>query len=214
MESSIAPFRIDIPQADLDDLRDRLLRTRWPDELPGADWDYGVALPYLRDLVGYWADGYDWRAQEARFNGFPQFSTVIDGQRVHFLHVRSPEPDATPLIITHGWPSTVGDFLDIIGPLTDPRAHGGDPADAFHVVAPSVPGFGFSGPTRDRGRGTRRTGAPHRGRAQAGREERGVVVRALRLRHPDEHPAADRRLRAQRLTGRPTRLEPGVVRRP
>ncbi|TVL94486.1 epoxide hydrolase [Streptomyces sp. SAJ15] len=152
----MTPFRIDIPQADLDDLRDRLARTRWPDELPGAGWDYGVALPYLKELVGYWADGYDWRAHEARLNGFPQFTTVIDGQRVHFLHVRSPEPDATPLIITHGWPSTVNDFVDIIGPLTDPRAHGGDPADAFHVVAPSVPGFAFSGPTREKGWNTGR----------------------------------------------------------
>ncbi|WFB07678.1 epoxide hydrolase [Streptomyces sp. LX-29] len=154
--AAITPFRIDIPQADLDDLRDRLARTRWPDELPGAGWDYGVALPYLKELVGYWADGYDWRAHEARLNGFPQFTTVIDGQRVHFLHVRSPEPDATPLIITHGWPSTVNDFVDIIGPLTDPRAHGGDPADAFHVVAPSVPGFAFSGPTREKGWNTGR----------------------------------------------------------
>jgi pimeloyl-ACP methyl ester carboxylesterase len=107
--------------------------------------------------VEYWRTSYDWRAQEARLNAFPQFTTTIDGQRVHFLHVRSPEPDATPLILTHGWPSTVADFLDVLGPLTDPRAHDGDPADAFHVVAPSVPGFAFSGPTNDRGWNTRRT---------------------------------------------------------
>ncbi|MFE7311750.1 epoxide hydrolase family protein [Streptomyces sp. NPDC057555] len=152
----VTPFRIEIPQADLDDLRDRLLRTRWPDELPGAGWDYGVALPYLRDLVDHWAHGYDWRAHEARLNEIPQFTTVLDGQRVHFLHVRSPERDALPLILTHGWPSTVHDFLDVIGPLTDPRAHGGDPADAFHLVVPSLPGFAFSGPTREAGWGCRR----------------------------------------------------------
>ncbi|MEV5708925.1 epoxide hydrolase family protein [Actinoallomurus sp. NPDC052274] len=152
----IAPFSVDIPQTDLDDLRDRLTRTRWPDELPGVGWDYGVARSHLRDLVAYWIDGYDWRFHEARLNGVPQFTTTIDGQTVHFLHARSPEPDALPLIITHGWPSTVCDFLDIIGPLTDPRSHGADPADAFHVVAPSVPGFAFSGPTREKGWGSNR----------------------------------------------------------
>ncbi|MEU1785800.1 epoxide hydrolase family protein [Streptomyces sparsogenes] len=152
----ITPFSVDIQQADIDDLRERLRRTRWPDELPDVGWEYGVALPYLKALVGYWADEYDWRAHEARLNRVPQFTTTIDGQTVHFLHVRSPEPGATPLIITHGWPSTVNDFLDIIGPLTDPRSYGGDPSDAFHVVAPSVPGFGFSGPTGDKGWGAKR----------------------------------------------------------
>ncbi|MCP2259137.1 Pimeloyl-ACP methyl ester carboxylesterase [Streptoalloteichus tenebrarius] len=149
-------FSIDIPQSDLDDLADRLDRTRWPDELPDAGWSYGVNRDYLRELVRYWRTDYDWRAHEARLNAHPQFITEIDGQTIHFLHVRSPEPDATPLVLTHGWPSTVHDFLDIIGPLTDPRAHGGDPADAFHVVAPSVPGFAFSGPTRERGWGVNR----------------------------------------------------------
>ncbi|NIH83143.1 epoxide hydrolase family protein [Amycolatopsis granulosa] len=151
------PFRVAVPQADLDELNARLARTRWPDELPGAGWAYGVPKDYLRDLAGYWRTGYDWRCHEARLNRIPQFTTTIDGQTVHFLHARSPEPDATPLIITHGWPSTVYDLLDILGPLTDPRAHGGDPADAFHVVAPSVPGFAFSGPTREPGWGVRRT---------------------------------------------------------
>lgn len=150
------PFRIDIPQADLDDLRDRLARTRWPDELSGVGWSYGVGMDYLKELVAHWRTGYDWRHHEARLNAHPQFTTTIDGQRVHFLHVRSPEPDATPLIITHGWPSTVYDFLDIIGPLTDPRSHGGDPADAFHLVVPSLPGYGFSGPTGDTGWGVNR----------------------------------------------------------
>jgi pimeloyl-ACP methyl ester carboxylesterase len=155
--NSPEPFRINIPQADLDDLMDRLARTRWPDELPGVGWSYGVDKDYLTELVDHWRTGYDWRRHEARLNSYPQFTTTIDGQTVHYLQVRSPEPDATPLIITHGWPSTVYDFLDIIGPLTDPRAHGGDPADAFHVVAPSVPGFAFSGPTRETGWGANRT---------------------------------------------------------
>jgi epoxide hydrolase len=147
----ILPFRIQVPQADLDDLRDRLARTRWPDELPGVGWGRGVPLDYLQELARYWHDGFDWRAQEARLNQLPQFTTVIDGQPIHFLHVRSPEPDALPLVITHGYPGSVVEFLDLIGPLTDPRAHGGDPADAFHLVAPSLPGFGFSTPVREPG---------------------------------------------------------------
>ena len=150
------PFRIDIPQADLDDLFDRLTRTRWPDELPDAGWAYGVNRDHLVELVEYWRTGYDWRRHEAQLNAHPQFTTTIDGQNVHFLHVRSPEPDATPLIVTHGWPSTVAEFVDIIGPLTDPVSHGGNPADAFHLVMPSVPGFAFSGPTREAGWGTSR----------------------------------------------------------
>jgi pimeloyl-ACP methyl ester carboxylesterase len=149
--TEITPFRIDVPQADLDELSDRLGRTRWPDALPGVGWSYGVDEDYLTGLVEYWRTGYDWRGQEARLNEIPQSTTEIDGQSVHFLHVRSPEPDAIPLVLTHGWPSTPADFLGILGPLTDPRAHGGDRADAFHVVAPSVPGFGFSGPTRETG---------------------------------------------------------------
>ncbi|WP_336215206.1 epoxide hydrolase family protein [Nonomuraea sp. LPB2021202275-12-8] len=150
-DNDIRPFRIDIPQADLDDLRERLARTRWPDELDGAGWSYGVPVSYAEQLAAYWRDGYDWRAHEAALNEFPQFTTEIDGQNIHFLHVRSPEPDALPLLVTHGWPGSVVEFMNVIGPLTDPRAHGGDPADAFHVVAPSIPGFGFSGPTRERG---------------------------------------------------------------
>jgi epoxide hydrolase len=149
----IQPFRVDIPQADLDDLRDRLARTRWPGELGGVGWDRGVPLDYLRELAGYWGDGYDWRAQEARLNRLPQFTTVVDGQPIHFLHVRSPEPDALPLVLTHGYPSSVVEFLELVGPLTDPAAHGGDPADAFHFVAPSLPGFGCSPPAREPGWG-------------------------------------------------------------
>ncbi|WP_169944028.1 epoxide hydrolase family protein [Microbispora sp. H11081] len=140
-------FRVEIPQADLDDLNRRLAATRWPDELPGVGWDRGVPLAYLKDLAEYWRTSYDWRAAERRLNQYPQFVTEIDGANVHFIHVRSPEPHATPLILTHGWPGSVAEFLDVIGPLTDPAAHGGDPADAFHVVIPSIPGYGFSGPT-------------------------------------------------------------------
>jgi len=149
--TEIRPFRIAVPEADLTDLRDRLARTRWPDEIPGVGWDRGVPLTYLRELVEYWSTGYDWREQEARLNAFPQFTTTIDGQDIHFLHVRSPEPDAMALVLTHGWPDSIVEFLDVIGPLTDPRAYGGDPGDAFHLVIPSLPGYGFSGPTTERG---------------------------------------------------------------
>jgi pimeloyl-ACP methyl ester carboxylesterase len=151
MDDAIRPFRIDIPQADLDDLRDRLARTRWPDQLPGVGWDYGIALDDVRELAEYWRTAYDWRVPERRLNSFPQFTTQIDGQAVHFLHVRSASPGALPLIMTHGWPGSVVEFMEVIGPLTDPGAHGGDPGDAFDMVVPSIPGFGFSGPTRDRG---------------------------------------------------------------
>jgi pimeloyl-ACP methyl ester carboxylesterase len=149
--SQIRPFRIDTPQADLDDLRDRLARTRWPSELPGPGWSRGVPVEYLLELAEYWRTGYDWREHEARLNELPQFVTDIDGASVHFLHVRSPEPDALPLILTHGWPGSIVEFLDIIEPLTDPRSHGGDSADAFHLVIPSIPGFGLSGPTGEPG---------------------------------------------------------------
>jgi len=154
--TDIKPFRIDIPEAELSALRRRLSETRWPSEAPGDDWRYGQPVASLRELVEYWLDGYDWRAQEARLNRYPQFTTGIDGQNVHFLHVPSPEPDAFPLILTHGWPGSIVEFLDVIGPLTDPRAHGGDPADAFHLVVPSIPGYGLSGPTRDAGWDSRR----------------------------------------------------------
>lgn len=150
-DEGIHPFRIDIPQSDLDDLHERLDRTRWPDELPGVGWAYGVPRDYLRELVHYWRHGYDWRAAEAELNQWPQFVTTIDGATVHFAHLRSPEPDATPLLMTHGWPGSIVEFAGIVGPLTDPRAHGGDPADAFHLVLPSIPGFGLSGPTRQTG---------------------------------------------------------------
>ncbi|MFF2847261.1 epoxide hydrolase family protein [Streptomyces sp. NPDC058001] len=147
----IEPFRIDIAESELDDLRDRLDRIRWPDELPRVGWDRGVPVGHLRELVDHWRHRYDWRAAEARLNAWPQFTTTVDGATVHFAHIRSPEPDATPLIVTHGWPGSIAEFTRIAGPLCDPRAHGGDPADAFHLVLPHIPGFGFSGPTRETG---------------------------------------------------------------
>jgi epoxide hydrolase len=155
--TELLPYRVDIPQADLDDLAARLSSTRFPDELSDVGWSYGVPLGYVRELVDHWLNGYDWRAHEARINEHPQFVTTIDGEQVHFLHVQSPEPDALPLITTHGWPMSVVEYLDLIGPLTDPRAHGGNPADAFHLVVPSIPGVGFSGPTRHPGWDTHRT---------------------------------------------------------
>jgi pimeloyl-ACP methyl ester carboxylesterase len=150
----IRPFDIDIPQVQLDDLRARLANTRWPDELAGVAWTYGVPVAYLKELAEYWRTTYDWRAQEAELNKYPQFITEIQGQQVHFLHVRSPAPDALPLVMTHGWPVSYVEFLDVIDPLANPRAHGGDPADAFHLVIPSLPGFAFSGPTRRAGDGS------------------------------------------------------------
>lgn len=147
----MTPFHISVPQADLDDLEGRLARARWPDEIPGIGWERGVPVGYLETLVDYWRAGYDWRAAEARLNGYPQYRVEIDGTPVHFLHVRSPDPDAVPLVLTHGWPGSVADFLDVIEPLSDPARHGGESSPAFHVVVPSVPGFGFSGPTRSRG---------------------------------------------------------------
>ncbi|MBT2479893.1 epoxide hydrolase family protein [Streptomyces sp. ISL-94] len=144
-------FRLHVAQAELDDLRGRLGRVRWPDELPGVGWAYGIPLGEMRELVEYWRSEYDWRAAEARLNAWPQFTTVIDGANVHFAHLRSPEPDATPLLMTHGWPGSFVEFLEVAGPLTDPRAHGGDPADAFHLVLPHIPGFGLSGPTTGAG---------------------------------------------------------------
>ena len=145
-DEQIHPFKIDVPQADLDDLTERLARTRWAPELPGDPWARGVPTSYLRELATYWLDGYDWRAQEVRLGQHPGFLTEIEGQRIHFLHVRSPEPDALPLMLVHGWPGSFVEFLDVIGPLADPAAHGGDPADAFHLVVPSIPGFGWSSP--------------------------------------------------------------------
>lgn len=156
--STLRPFRIDIPQAQIDDLRSRLRATRWP-RPAHDDWRRGQPISLVRTLAARWADGFDWRAQEARLNRYPQFLTEIDGQTIHFLHIKSAEPNAFPLILSHGWPSTVAEFLDFIGPLTDPRAHGLDPAMAFDLVIPSLPGFGFSTPLAGPGWDATRTAA-------------------------------------------------------
>ena len=195
MSPEIIPFRIEIPEADLDDLRERLRRTRWPDEETVDDWSQGIPLSYTRDLCQYWLEQYDWRACEASLNQFPQFRTSIDGLDIHFLHVRSPQADALPLVLTHGWPGSIIEFRKVIGPLTDPVAHGGDAADAFHVICPSLPGFGFSGKPASPGWGIEhiadawdelmtRLGYARYG-AQGGDWGSGVTVQ-LGIRHPDD----------------------------
>ena len=156
--AAIVPFSIDVPEAVLDDLDARLSRARYPDELDGAGWTYGTSLGYLRELVAYWRDEFDWREQERQLNRFDHFKTEIDGLDVHFIHQRAADPDALPLIVVHGWPSTFMQFHKVIGPLSDPAAHGGDAADAFHVVVPSIPGYGFSDKPRERGYGPARMG--------------------------------------------------------
>ncbi len=155
----IEQFRIDIPQQDLDDLAERLARTRWPSVLPGPAWQRGVPVGYLRDLAAYWQDGFDWRAQEEQLNSIPQYTTQIDGQTIHFQHIRSPEPHATPLLLIHGWPGSIVEFRHVTAPLSDPRAHGRDPVDAFDLVIPSLPGFGFSGPVTEPGWNSRQIAA-------------------------------------------------------
>lgn len=140
----VTEFRLDVAQTELDDLRTRLRNTRWPERETVDDWTQGVPLAYIRDVCAYWADGYDWRTTEARLNALAQFRMTIDGLAIHFLHVRSPHADALPLIITHGWPGSIVEFLKVLEPLTYPTAHGGDASDAFHVVCPSLPGYGFS----------------------------------------------------------------------
>lgn len=152
----ISPFRIDVPDSVLDDLRRRLRATRWPEREPVDDWSQGVPLGYLQEMCEYWAQHYDWSARQARLNRLPQFVTSIDGLDIHFVHQRSPSPAALPLVITHGWPGSVAEFANVIGPLTDPVAHGGEQADAFHVVCPALPGFGFSGKPNTTGWGVER----------------------------------------------------------
>ena len=159
MSSEVTPFRIEVAEADLRDLRERLQRTRWPESETVDDWSQGVPLAYLKDLCAYWAEDYDWRATESRLNALPQFRTWIDGLGIHFLHLRSPHPDALPLVITHGWPGSIVEFLKVIGPLSNPTAHRGDAVDAFHVVCPSLPGYGFSDKPAGRGWGIERIAA-------------------------------------------------------
>lgn len=153
--SSIRPFRVNIPIRDVDDLRRRLQGARFPAPLPGDDWRDGVPVAYLRELTSKW-EAFDWNEYQDRLNGVPQYTTIIEDQIIHFIHVRSGEPGAVPLLLTHGWPGSFLEFLDVIGPLTDPAAHGGDPSDAFDVVIPSLPGFGFSTPLTSSGWTTRR----------------------------------------------------------
>jgi len=145
---AVRPYTVEVAQAKLDDLTDRLRRSLWPDELPAAGSQYGVAGERVRSLAAYWLERFDWRALEARLNAYPQFVTEIDGEDIHFLHIRSSRPDATPLVLTHGWPGTIVEYLDVIAPLTEPADAD---APAFHLVIPSLPGFGFSGPTRSPG---------------------------------------------------------------
>jgi pimeloyl-ACP methyl ester carboxylesterase len=154
---SIEPFRVTVPQVAVDDLKRRLAQTRWPNAQTVGDWSQGVPLQKARALVEYWRDRYDWRPFETKLNSFPQFRTQIDGLGFHFIHVKSKHADALPIILTHGWPGSVIEFLDVIGPLTDPTAHGGRMEDAFHVVVPSLPGFGFSDKPTDVGWGVYRT---------------------------------------------------------
>ncbi|MDP6582799.1 MAG: epoxide hydrolase, partial [Vicinamibacterales bacterium] len=151
--TAVRPFTIEVPDAVLDDLQTRLDNTRLPDQLDGVGWDYGTDRDYLTELIAYWRDGFDWREQERRLNEFDQFKTVLGDLDIHFIHQRSPEPEALPIIITHGWPGSIAEFTKIIGPLTDPVAHGGRAEDAFHVVAPSMPGYGFSDKPREPGFG-------------------------------------------------------------
>lgn len=150
------PFKVDISDSQLADLRSRIAATRWPVTESGSGWERGVPSEYLKELAHYWQTGYDWRAAEHELNQYDQFTTEIDGANIHFMHVTSTVPGARPLLLTHGWPGSIVEFLDMIGPLTDPAAHGGDPADAFHVVIPSLPGHGFSGPVLDDGWDLRR----------------------------------------------------------
>jgi pimeloyl-ACP methyl ester carboxylesterase len=155
----VEPFRIAIPDGDIDDLRARLARTRWPDQLDDVGWSYGTDRSYVQALTRYWADEFDWRAQEAALNAMPQFRATVDGLGIHFVHRHGVGPDPLPLVLTHGWPSTFYEWHKVIGPLSDPAAYGGDPADAFHVVVPSLPGYGFSDIPRRPGMAPRRIAA-------------------------------------------------------
>lgn len=148
---TITPFKIEIPATQLDDLKARLAATILPSEVESRNWSYGPTSAYVKSAIARLLGGYDWRAQEAAMNRQPQFTTEIDGQTIHFIHVKSAEKNATPLLLIHGWPGSIVEFLDIVGPLTDPVAHGGKADDAFDLVIPSLPGFGFSGPTLEAG---------------------------------------------------------------
>ena len=208
--SQIVPFQIQIPDADLQDLKTRLARTRWAEAETVSDWSQGIPLAYVKEVCEYWASKYDWRERERKLNRFPQFKTKIDGLDIHFIHVKSPVATATPLVMTHGWPGSIVEFQKVIAPLADPVAHGGKAEDAFHVVCPSLPGYGFSekptsdglGHRQDRRRLGRADVAPrlpqvHRAGRRLGLDgddlHRGAASRALH-RDPSQHGdrAADR----------------------
>ncbi len=199
MSDDIVPYRINADRGQLDDLRTRLERTRWPEPETVTDWSQGVPLAYLRDLCGYWAAGYDWSDREARLNSLPQYRTVIDGLGIHFVHVRAANPDALPLVVTHGWPGSFAQFVDVVGPLTDPERFGGDASDAFHLVLPSLPGYGFSDKPKNPGWGVERTakGALHEKR--------------FRLLEAAVDETADARIRSSRLPGWAVRVDPREV---
>jgi len=195
----LTPFRLAVPDADLDDLRSRLRRTRWPErETVGdgrtPDWSQGIPLAFVQDLCRYWADDYDWRATEARLNDLPQFRADVGGLGIHVVHARSPEPDALPLVLTHGWPGSIIEFVKVIEPLRNPRAHGGDPADAFHVVCPSLPGYGWSDKPTTRGWDVPRiadawdelmTGLGYERYAAQGGDWGSMVTMTIAMRHPE-----------------------------
>jgi pimeloyl-ACP methyl ester carboxylesterase len=192
--ATVRPFTVHVGDDALADLRRRLAATRWPEPIPGTGWEYGIDVDWLRDLCGYWADGFDWRAQEALLNTWPQVVVDVAGLAVHCLHVRGRGADPLPLVVTHGWPSTTFEFSKVVGPLTDPAAHGGDPADAFHLVVPSLPGYGFSAAPRERGMSASRVsdlwvelmGALGYERfASHGGDWGSAVTTALGARHPE-----------------------------
>jgi hypothetical protein len=185
MEEMVEPFQVRLANADIADLRERLGRTRWPERETVADWGQGIPLAYAQELCGYWADGYDFGFVD-RINAHPQLRTEIDGLGIHLLHITSPEPDALPLLLTHGWPGSVVEFLDVIGPLTDPRSHGGDAADAFHLVVPSLPGStaaGTSPPSSNPGRSSSRCAASSASCADHGYQKASRRAAAVSLAH-------------------------------
>ena len=206
--TAIRPFEITVPDSVLDDLKLRLEQTRLPDQLDGVGWDYGTELDYLTDLITYWREEFDWRAQEQQLNQFDQFKTRIDDLDIHFIHQRSPEADAIPMIITHGWPGSIAEFTKIIGPLTDPVAHGGAAEDAFHVVAPSMPGYGFSDKPRSRGFGPEQIAEVNAAlMARLGYEKYGIQGgdwgSIVSSRHAFNHPEAAIGLHLNMLVGGP-----------
>ncbi len=153
---TVRPFSIDVSDAVLADLKARLANTRWPEPIPGVEWDYGAKTAYVRELCDYWGSGYDWRAQERSLNAFPGFKAEVDGVDIHFWHVKGKGPNPFPLMLIHGWPGSIMEFADMVGPLTDPAAYGGDPNDSFDVIVPALPGFGFSAAPKERGWGPSR----------------------------------------------------------